>query len=182
MYQKINSFKLGSGQRGRSAIYVQLWWLIQSTIFRCSPQCMYSWRCFLLRLFGAKVGKNVIVRQTTSVTYPWNLVIGDNVWVGDDVELYNWSVITIEDDAVVSQRSYLCTGTHDYTKSSFDLTSKPIIIKEQAWVATDVFIAPGVTIGRGAVIGARSSVYQDMPEGMICVGNPAKPVKPRLVE
>lgn len=180
MFQRLDKFSVCVKQRGKSAIMVQLWWLVQSTLFRCSPQFMYSWRCFLLRCFGAKIGNNVIIRQTASVTYPWKLVVGDNAWIGDDVELYNWSVITIEDNAVVSQRSYLCTGTHDYTVPTFDLTSEPITIKEQAWVATDVFIAPGVTIGKGAVIGARSSVYKDMPEGMICLGNPAKAVKPRL--
>lgn len=180
MYQRLDSFSLSPGARGRGALMVQLWWLVQSTLFRCSPQFMYDWRCFLLRCFGAKIGNNVIVRQTASITYPWKLVIGDNAWIGDDVELYNWSQIIIEDNAVVSQRSYLCTGTHDYTVPEFTLMSKPITIKEQAWVATDVFIAPGVTIGKGAVIGARSSVYKDMPEGMICIGSPAKPIKERL--
>lgn len=180
--QILSEFRLQKGQRGKSGFYVQLWWLVQSTLFRCSPQFMYGWRCFLLRLFGAKVGRNVIIRQSARVTYPWFLVIGDHVWIGDDVELYNWSPITIEENVVVSQRSYLCTATHDYTVDSFDLTSKPIIIKEQSWIATDVFIAPGVTISKGAIIGSRSSVYSDMPEGMVCIGCPAKPIKPRLIQ
>jgi len=74
----------------------------------------------------------------------------------------------------------LCTGNHDYQLESFDIFAKSIVIEDEAWVATDVFIAPGVTIGKGAVIGSRSSVYKDMPEGMICIGNPAKPIKPRI--
>ena len=179
MYQKLDEFCLKSGQRGKPSIVVQLWWLIQSTLFRCSPQFMYGWRRFLLRCFGAKIGKNVIIRQTASITFPWKLVVGDHAWIGDDVVLYNWSTIVVESNAVVSQRSYLCTATHDYLDLSFPLTSKPIVIKEQCWIATDVFIAPGVTVGKGSVIGARSSVYKSMPEGMICLGCPAKPVKPR---
>ena len=80
---------------------------------------------------------------------------------------------------MISQKSYLCAATHDYTKPSFDMMAQKITIENQVWLATDVFIAPGVSIGRGALIGARSSVFSDMPEGMVCIGSPAKPVKVR---
>ena len=179
-YQKLDQFKLPHGFRGRSVLIVQLWWLVQSTLFAMSPQFMYGWRVMLLRLFGAKVGEGVIIRPSVRVTYPWKVKIGKHVWIGDHAELYSLGEIEIGDDVVISQKSYLCTATHDYTKPSFDMIDKKITICEQAWLATDVFIAPGVTIGRGALIGARSSVFSDMPEGMICVGSPAKPVKLRV--
>jgi len=182
MYQKLNRFHLPNGFRGASALFVQLWWLVQIILFASSPQFMYAWRNFLLRLFGSKIGKNVIVRPSVRVTYPWKLEIGDNSWVGDNVELYTLGKITIGKDVVVSQKSYLCSGSHDYQSQTFDIYQKPIVIQDEAWVATDVFIAPGVSIGKGAVIAARSSVYKDMPEGMICIGNPAIPVKKRLDE
>ena len=145
-----------------------------------SPQFAYKWRNCLLRLFGANIGHNVIIRPTVRITYPWKLTVKDNAWVGDYVDLYTLGDITIGKNTVVSQKCYLCTGSHDYKSEAFDIYAKPIVIEDQAWVATDVFIAPGVTIGRGAVIGSRSSVYKDMPAGMICIGNPAKPIKPRL--
>lgn len=179
-FQKLSDFKLPENFRGRSAIIVQLWWFIQSTLFACSPQFAYKWRNLLLRSFGAKIGKNVIVRPTVRITYPWKLTIKDNAWVGDYVDLYTLGDITIGKNAVVSQKSYLCTGSHDYQSEAFDIYAKPIVIEDEAWVATDVFIAPGVTIGKGAVIGSRSSVYKDMPESMVCIGNPARPIKPRL--
>ena len=179
-YQNLDKFEMPEGFRGRGAVTVQVWWLIQSTLFSFSPQFMYRWRNFLLRLFGAKIGKNVIIRPSVRTTYPWKLTIGDNAWVGDYVELYTLGEITIGKDAVVSQRSYLCTGSHDHTSEKFDIYANPIVIEDQAWVATDVFIAPGVTIGKGAVIGSRSSVYKDMPSGMICIGSPAAPIKPRI--
>tara|TARA_R110002033_G_scaffold122452_1_gene165077 strand:+ start:6496 stop:7047 length:552 start_codon:yes stop_codon:yes gene_type:complete len=179
-YQILNKFKLPQGFRGRNALNVQFWWFMQSTLFAWSPQFAYKWRNFLLRCFGAKIGRNVIVRPTVRITYPWKLTIKDNAWVGDYVELYTLGYITIGKNAVVSQKSYLCTGSHDYQSESFDIFAKPITIEDEAWVASDVFIAPGVTIGKGAVIGSRSSVYKDMPEGMVCLGNPAKPIKPRL--
>jgi putative colanic acid biosynthesis acetyltransferase WcaF len=179
-YQKLNKFVLPVGFRGKGAITVQLWWIIQSTIFACSPQFTYKWRNFLLRQFGANIGKNVIIRPSVKITYPWKLTIGDNAWVGDNVDLYTLGEISIGKNVVVSQRAYLCTGSHKHTAEAFDIYAKPIIIEDEAWVATDVFIAPGITIGKGAVIGARSSVFKDMPAGMICIGNPAKPVKKRL--
>jgi putative colanic acid biosynthesis acetyltransferase WcaF len=141
---------------------------------------MYGWRRFLLRLFGAKVGKSVLVRPTARVTYPWKVSIGDHCWVGDDVVLYSLGKIVIGSDVVVSQRSYLCAATHDYRKTTFDILDAPIHVEDEAWLAADVFVGPGVTIQRGAVVGARSSVFSDLPVGMICFGTPAKPVSPRF--
>ncbi len=180
MYQSLKLFKNPKNFRGRNVIIVQLWWLIQSSLFLLSPQFAYKWRIFLLRSFGASIGKDVVIRPTVKITYPWKLKIGDYSWIGDDVNLYTLGEITIGKNAVVSQKSYLCTGSHDYQSESFDIYAEPLVIEDEAWVATDVFIAPGVTIGKGAVIGSRSSVYEDMPEGMICIGNPAKPVRPRM--
>jgi len=180
--QDLKNFTVPPEFRGRSSFVVQLWWVVQSTLFGCSPQFMYAWRRFLLRFFGAKIGKSVIIRPTARITYPWNLTIGDYSWVGDDVCLYTLGKINIGQNAVISQRSYLCTGTHDYRSNNFDIVAKPIFIEESTWVATDVYIAPGVTIGRGAVVGARSSVYSNIPPEMICIGSPAKPIKHRFGE
>ncbi|MFT2090322.1 putative colanic acid biosynthesis acetyltransferase [Paraglaciecola sp. 2405UD69-4] len=179
-YQNLKQFSLPTGFRGRGAFVVQLWWIVQGTLFACSPQFAYGWRRFLLRCFGAKIGCNVIIRPSVKVTYPWKLVIEDNSWIGDYVELYTLGEITIGENAVVSQKSYLCTGSHDYKSELFDIFALPIVVEAQAWVASDVFIGPGVTIGKGAVIAARSSVYKDMQAGMICKGNPAKPIKQRI--
>lgn len=181
MYQKLSLFKLPSKFRGRSALYVQLWWLVQSVFFRLSPQFAYGWRAFLLRLFGAKVGVNSVIRPSVEFTYPWNVELGDNVWVGDNAVFYSLGKIVIGDDAVVSQRSYLCAGDHDYTKIDFPIQSKMIVVGKEAWLAADVFVAPGISIGDGAVIGARSSVFRDMPMGMVCMGNPCKPIKARII-
>lgn len=180
-YQKISLFQLPKGFRGRSVVVVQLWWIVQSTLFALSPQFMYGWRRFLLKLFGAKVGQGVLIRPSARVTYPWKVVIGDWVWVGDYAELYSLGPIEIGSNVVVSQRAYLCAASHDYTSSSFDMLAKKIVIEDEVWIAADVFVAPGITLGRGALVGARSSVFSDMPSGMICVGSPAKPVRPRLV-
>lgn len=180
--QKLDQFILPPSFRGRSALTCQLWWLVQSCLFSTSPQFMYSWRRFLLRLFGAKIGKNVIIRPSVRVTYPWKLSIGDFAWIGDNVELYNLAEISIAAHVVISQRSYLCTGSHDSSSPTFKIFAKPITVREGAWIATDVFIAPGVTIGQNALIGARSTLLTSAKDNYVYVGYPAKAVKQRLFD
>lgn len=178
-YQDLKAFKLPRDFRGRSAIAVQLWWIVQATIFRWSPQFMYGWRNFLLRLFGAQVASGVRIRPSATVTYPWKVSIGAQSWIGDDVVLYSLGPIAIQDNVVVSQKSYLCAASHDFSRPTFDIFAKPIVIESGAWVAADVFIAPGITVGRGSVIGARSSVFKDIPPGVVCAGSPTRVLGPR---
>lgn len=177
--QDLNLFRLPPGFRGRPSWFVQLWWIVQSTVFGLSPQFMYGLRRFILRLFGAKIGKNVLIRPSARITYPWKVTIGDRAWVGDEAVLYSLGEITIGEDSVVSQKCYLCAAGHDYRKPGFDIFAAKVVVGNQVWIATDVFVAPGVKIGDGAVIGARSSVFGDIPAFMVCYGNPAKPVKKR---
>ncbi len=92
--QQLNSFRLPSGFRGRSAWFVQLWWLVQATAFRWSPQVLYGWRRWLLRRFGARIGSHVLLRPSVQITYPSKLTIGDFAWVGDDVVLYIFNPFT----------------------------------------------------------------------------------------
>jgi putative colanic acid biosynthesis acetyltransferase WcaF len=178
--QNLKSFRLPPHFRGRSALMVQLWWLVQATLFRGSPQVCYGFRRWLLRRFGAQIGKGVIVRPSATLTYPWRVKIGDNSWIGDDVVIYSFAEITIGKDVVISQKSYLCAGTHDYRSQDFSIQALPIVIEDQAWVAADVFVAPGVTVGKGAVVGSRSSVFTNLPSMMVCVGCPARPVRSRI--
>ncbi|CAG9203394.1 MULTISPECIES: putative colanic acid biosynthesis acetyltransferase [Burkholderia] len=179
-YQDLSRFAVPHGFRGRSIVIVQLWWLCQAILFRASPQFMYGWRRFLLRLFGARVGKGVLIRPTAVVTYPWKVTLCDHSWIGDDAVLYSLGTIEIGAHAVISQRSYLCAGDHDPARVDFAIRGRSIRIEEQAWVASDVFVAPGVTVGRGAVVGARSSVFSDIEEGMVCVGTPCRPLRRRV--
>lgn len=180
--QDLSTFKLPINFRGRNAFIVQVWWIVQSLLFSTSPQFMYGFRRFLLRLFGAKIGKKVIIRPSVKTTYPWKVSIGDYSWIGDDVVLYSLGKIEIGKNVVISQKCYICTGSHDYLQSDFPIFAKKIVIRDQSWLATDVFVAPGITIGEGSVIGARSSVYSDVPSNKICIGTPAKIIKDRIRE
>ncbi|MFT4802009.1 MAG: putative colanic acid biosynthesis acetyltransferase WcaF [Flavobacteriaceae bacterium] len=178
--QDLSIYKTPLDFRGKSKIVVQLWWIVQATFFKLSPQFCYGWRRFLLRSFGAKIGKGVIIRPSAQITYPWKVIIGDNSWIGDEVVLYSLGNISIGANTVISQRSYICTGTHDFTKVDFSIYAKPIVIKDQCWLATDVFVSPGVIIEEGAVVGARSTVINDLESSSVYVGSPAKKIKNRI--
>ena len=180
--QELNAFILPPNFRGRSGITVQLWWIVQGTLFAMSPQFLYGWRRFLLRCFGAEIGKGVIIRPSAQITYPWKVKIGDFSWIGDDVVLYSLGDIIIGNNTVISQKSYICTGTHDYMKADFPILGKKIIIGDECWLATDVFVSPGVTINNGAVIGARSTVIKDLESNSVYVGSPVKFIKKRIIE
>lgn len=134
----------------------------------------------MLRVFGARIGDNVLVRPSVRITYPWKVDIGTNSWVGDDVILYSLGNIRIGENSVISQKSYLCASSHNYKKAAFPIFADAINIGNEVWIAADVFVGPGVSISNGVVVGARSSVFQDIPEGMVCLGNPAVVVKRRL--
>ena len=177
--QQLDQFQMPPDFRGKPGWYTQLWWLVQALFFKTSPQFLYGWRRFLLRSFGAKIGKGVILRPSVHTQFPWKVSIGDYSWIGDEVVLYSLGNITIGNNVVVSQRSYLCTGSHHYDHAAFDIYSVPIVIEDECWLATDVYVAPGVTIGTGTVVGARSSVFKSLPAGKICMGSPARVVRER---
>lgn len=161
--------------RGRPGWYILLWWLVQATLFPLTPHSAHGLRVGLLRWFGAKVGQNVSIRPTARFTYPWKVEIGDYSWVGDDVVFYSLDRIAVGQHCVISQKTYLCTGSHSSQDPAFGLQTAPIAIGNGVWVATDCFVAPGVQIGANAVIGARSTVLKNMPNQQVCWGSPCQP-------
>jgi putative colanic acid biosynthesis acetyltransferase WcaF len=158
-----------------------IWSAVYLVFFRLSPKPLHAWRSFLLRLFGAKVGKGVHVYPGVKVWAPWNLELLDECGVGSGANLYSQGVIKIGRRAIISQGAYICTGTHDYTKRGHPLVTAPITIGDNAWIAAEAFVHPGVTIGEGAVIGARSVVTKDMPAWMVCAGHPCKVLRERVI-
>jgi putative colanic acid biosynthesis acetyltransferase WcaF len=179
-YQDLKKFNVTKGFRGRSKVIVQLWWIVENTFFAMSPQFLYGWRRFLLRLFGAQVGRGVLIRSTAKFTYPWKVSIGDYSWIGEQTVFYSLDEIRIGTHVAIAHGVYFNTGLHDYTKKEFTILSKKIIIGDECWITNDVYIAPGVIIGRGTVVGARSSVYKDLPSNKVCIGNPVKIVRNRI--
>jgi putative colanic acid biosynthesis acetyltransferase WcaF len=167
------SFKNRSGR---------LVWMVSCLLFfRYTPRQLNRMRIALLRLFGARIGRGCVVHSTVKIWAPWNLIMEDYSSMGWGVDCYSMATVHLGKYAVISQRSYLCTGTHDFEDPNFQLIAKPIVIGERAWVAAESFIGPGVIVGAGTVIGARSVVVKEMPEWMVCAGNPCKQIRPRII-
>ena len=164
----------------RQNVVRAMWMVTSKLLFRPSFHNWYGWRRLLLRMFGARIGRDVRIRPTVHIEIPWNLDIREGAVVGDWAILYSLGPITIGRRAVVSQYAHLCAGTHDYHYRDFPLLRPPIVIGDGAWIAADAFVGPDVTVGAGAVIGARSSVFKDIPANVVAVGNPAVPVKRRM--
>ena len=179
IYQDLSKFQLPKNFRGKNPFIVQLWWLVQSIFISTSPQFMYSWRRFIFRAFGAKIGKNVILRPSAKCTYPWHIEIGDNSWIGYNTKIYNVGKVTIGNNVAIAHDVYICDSYHDITKTTFDIIFGEITICDESWIANDVFIGPNVTINKGCVIASRSSVFKNMREGYVCKGNPCEPYKAR---
>lgn len=156
-----------------------LWGIAWLGLFRPTPKPLHAWRRFLLRLFGARIGFRAHVYPSVRIQAPWNLDMGDHACLGPYVDCYNVATVRLGELCTVSQYSYLCAATHDYTRASMPLIAKPITLGARAWIAADAFIGPGVTVGEGAVVGARSLVLRDVEPWTVVAGNPARPIKPR---
>jgi putative colanic acid biosynthesis acetyltransferase WcaF len=158
-----------------------LWLLVEKTVFRWSPRPCHGWRAWLLACFGAQIARigQVVVFPTVTVHFPWKLTLEPRAMLGPHVRVYNLAPIRLGYGANVSQFTHLCAGDHDYTQWALPVVCAPISIGDNAWVAADVFVGPGVQIGDLAVVGARSVVVTDLPPRKICVGQPCRPVKDR---
>ena len=165
----------------KSKIARLLWGVVWLFFFRLSPRRWFGWRRFLLSLFKARLKNTANIYPSVKVWAPWNLEMGHHSCLGPDVDCYCMALIRIGDHAVVSQYSYLCSGSHDIGDPAMRLMSSPILICDQAWVCADAFIGPGVTIGEGAVVGARASVFKDVEPWTVVGGNPAKFIKQRVM-
>ncbi|AGY58401.1 WcaF family extracellular polysaccharide biosynthesis acetyltransferase [Gloeobacter kilaueensis] len=156
-----------------------VWGLVRLVAFRFSPRPLHAWRAFVLRCFGAKLGRGCHIYPGVKIWAPWNLECGDYVGIADGVTLYNQDRIAIGSRATISQGSHLCTGTHDYTRPHFPLRTAPIAVGDCAWICAEVFIHPGVRVGEGTVVGARAVVTADLPAWTVCAGHPCRVLKLR---
>jgi putative colanic acid biosynthesis acetyltransferase WcaF len=165
----------------RELLRQRLWTVVQATFFRFSLPRAHRFRVRLLCWFGADIPEpdKVVIFATARIFFPWKLRLEPRAMIGRHVNVYNLALVTLRRGANVSQFVHLCAGSHDYTRWSMPLSSAPIEIGENAWIAADVFIGPGVTIGELAVIGARSVVTSDQPARMVCAGHPCRPLLPR---
>lgn len=155
------------------------WGLAWALLFRPTPRPLKAWRRFLLRAFGARIGRGAVVQASARIWAPWNLEMGPYSCIGENVDCYSVAPIHIGAYAMVSQHSFLCTASHDPDSPDMTLITSPIVIADYAWVAAGALIGPGVVVGEGAVVGARSGVFRRVPPWTIVAGSPARPIRMR---
>ncbi|MCC5838585.1 MAG: putative colanic acid biosynthesis acetyltransferase [Opitutales bacterium] len=165
----------GLGNRLKRVLWLVTW----TVLCRWTPPPLHPWRAFVLRLFGARLGRGVHVYSSAKIWAPWNLELADAAAIGRGAIIYSQGRISMGCRAVVSQGAHLCAGTHDFEKPGFPLLTKPIRLEDDVWIAAEAFVHPGVTVGEGTVVGARSVVVSDLPPWTVCSGFPAKPLRPR---
>ena len=165
--------------RGRSKLVEMCWYFTKRCFFLTSFPWPNSIQLFLLKQFGAKVGKGINIKPRVNIHLPWKLTIGDYAWIGEEVFILNFEPVDIGAQACISQRVFLCTGNHDYRAEDFAFRNAPIKIGQGTWVGAQCFVGPGITLGDECVVTAGSIVTSDLPENQVCSGNPCIPVKQR---
>lgn len=163
----------------RELIGRALWEFLSVPLFAWSPRPFWGWRRALLRIFGAKVGRQVHIFPSVKVSIPWNLSIGDYSSIGDGAILYALGPISIGERVTISQYAHLCAGSHDYRDPAMPLLKPPIALEDEVWICADAFVAPNVRIGTRAIVGARGVVVSDVAEHTIVAGNPARMIRMR---
>jgi putative colanic acid biosynthesis acetyltransferase WcaF len=164
--------------RGASLWKEALWIALRALFFQTAIPWPSRFRAALLRSFGAKIGEDVVIRANVNISFPWRLSIGDHVWIGEDVGILSLAPVTIESNVCISQRAYLCTGSHDFRREDFKLKVAPITVRTGSWVAALAFVGPGVEVGTGAVVSAGSVVFKTVPPNTLVQGNPARVISP----
>ena len=160
--------------RGASKLTELLWWVVRSLLFAPWFPIPSVLKVAALRLFGAKVGRGVVIRSRVNITFPWRLSIADHVWIGDEVLILTLAPVTIASHVCISQRAFLCTGSHKFRSENFDLVTKPITIGEGGWIAANAFLGPGVTLAPGTLCAAGAVVLRSSGLGEVLSANPAK--------
>jgi putative colanic acid biosynthesis acetyltransferase WcaF len=173
----LSKFSSRDFDRGASRLKEVAWFIVRRIFFQTSNALPSAFRAALLRLFGAKIGVGAVIRSNVNVTFPWRLSMGDHVWIGEEVIILSLAPVTIESNVCVSQRAFLCTGSHNFHRPTFDLQTKPITLRSGSWVAAQSFIGPGVEVGSGSVVSAGSVVMENVPARSLVRGNPATLVR-----
>ena len=153
------------------------WFFVQHLIFKSAffPTLL---RPTLLHLFGASVGSRVFIRRGVRIHFPWNLEIGDDCWIGEEVWFINHEKVKVGSDVCISQRSIICSGGHDYRSTTLEYAHKPIEIKDGAWVCLDAKVLPGVTIGECSVVSAGETVRKSVPDYSMLIAGEIHPLDP----
>jgi len=177
--QKLNTFDNRTFIKGASELKVMMWYLVNH-IFINSFLPLSSLKKFFLRLFGASIGKGVLIKPFVNIKYPWKLIIGNDVWIGERVWIDNLDTVTIGNNVCISQGAMLLCGNHNYKKSHFDLITAPILLEEGVWICAKAIVGPGTVCEKGSILSPNSFANTNLSSMGIYTGVPAKITKKRF--
>lgn len=178
----LKTFNPGNFDKEASFLKQVLWFFINALLVRASWNPFMRIKIILLKAFGAKIGKGLVIKNNVCIKFPWKLIIGENVWLGENCWIDNLDHITIGNNVCISQGALLLTGNHDYTVSTFDYRNAPIIIEDGAWIGAKSIVCPGVTVKSHAILTVNSVATKDMEAYCIYQGNPASIMKKRIIQ
>jgi putative colanic acid biosynthesis acetyltransferase WcaF len=169
----LSKFDNSDFDRGAPLWKEALWIAVRCLFFQNPLPWPSSWRAGLLRAFGATIGRAAVIRANVNISHPWRLALGHHVWIGEGVGILSLAQVNIGSNVCISQRAYLCTGSHDFRREDFALKTAPITVGDGTWIAAMTFIGPGVAVGSGAVVAAGSVVFKSVAADTFVRGNPA---------
>jgi len=179
---KLNTFNTGNFDKGAGYPKIIIWYLINALIVRASWNPFMKIKIILLKVFGAKIGKKLTIKNNVCIKYPWKLTIGDNVWLGEQVWIDNLDHVIIGNNVCISQGALLLTGNHDYTSTSFNYRNAPISIEDGAWIGAKSVVCPGVTVKSHAILTVGSIATKDLDSYKVYQGNPAIAIRTRIIK
>lgn len=176
---RLNLFATKGLDREASKLVEVCWYLVKILFFLTAFPFPSSFKSSLLRMFGAKVGKGLVIKPRVNIHFPWKLAIGDHVWIGEEAFLLNFEPLNIGSNVCISQRAFLCGGNHDYRDPAMPYRNGPITLSDGSWIGASVFVGPNVIVGVDSVLAAGSVVTKNIPEDRVFRGNPAVEVGKR---
>ena len=178
---RLDTFRTGSFDKGAGFLKQTLWYFVNALLVRASWNPFMEIKIALLKAFGAKIGKGLVIKNNVCIKFPWKLTIGDYVWLGENCWIDNLDRVTIGSHVCISQGALLLTGNHDYTLSSFDYRNAPVVIEDGAWIGARAVVCPGVTVRSHAILTVGSIATKDMEAYGIYQGNPAQLIRKRVI-
>lgn len=177
---KLGLFDGKEFDKGAGLLKITLWYFVNALFIRASWNPFMGIKIFLLRLFGAKIGKGLCIKNNVIIKFPWNLIIGDDCWLGENCWIDNLDKVTIGSNVCISQGALLLTGNHDYTQPSMPYRNGAITIEDGAWVGAKAIVGPGVIIQKNAILTIGSIATKKLQKNGIYRGNPAEIIRERI--